>query len=204
MTVKEIALAVNKTERSVRNWVARTTEKSSGIKEKSSGSSPMKPADYTLDETIEIIETGLGKNASLIFRQNAEKTENKTLLTNRDMERIAVIVSKTVSATIKQLDNRITNIEQKYQEKNFLLPVLKDKRATLNQVIRAYQNRTALPYPVIWNRLYNEIYYRLHENVSVRAMNRNQSVLDYIEEAGLMPKALSVAIDLFQERPIAS
>jgi hypothetical protein len=85
MTVKEIAEAVGKDERSVRRWVQKVlTDKTSvrndvlndkmqlrtSIAEKAEHSSPEKPANYTPEETLLIIEAGLGKNAAGIFRAN--------------------------------------------------------------------------------------------------------------------------------------
>ena len=72
MTVREIAEAVNKEERTIQRWIKKLSDKMSSVNEKSSLSSPMNPADYTLDETIQIIKVGLGVNAAYIFRQNAE------------------------------------------------------------------------------------------------------------------------------------
>lgn len=77
MTTKEIAQAVGKTERGVRNWVSSLAEKDSVIAEKLAASSPMKPADYTLAETCNIIEAGLGKAAADVYRTNAANSELK-------------------------------------------------------------------------------------------------------------------------------
>ena len=71
MTVKEIAEAVGKDERSIQRWIKKIAEESSVINDKASSSSPMNPADYELDETIEIIRVGLGVNAAEMFRMNA-------------------------------------------------------------------------------------------------------------------------------------
>lgn len=73
MTVKEIAGAVGKDERSVRRWVEKLADKMSVIADKMSVSSPMKPADYTLDETCAIIEEGMGVDVAAVFRENAQK-----------------------------------------------------------------------------------------------------------------------------------
>lgn len=77
MTTKQIAEAVSRPEKTVRDWVLRIANptkkqidkfgkdvvaKSAAIKAKSATSSPMVPADYDLEETVAIIEVGLGKN----------------------------------------------------------------------------------------------------------------------------------------------
>lgn len=68
MTVKEIAEAVGKEERTIQRWVKKSaeifTDNMAAISAKMSASSPSKPADYTLEETCTIIETGMGKNAA--------------------------------------------------------------------------------------------------------------------------------------------
>ena len=62
MTTKQIAKAVNKTERSVHNWVKKLSEKNAEVSEKiAEARKTSKPADYDLNETIEIIEIGLSK-----------------------------------------------------------------------------------------------------------------------------------------------
>lgn len=75
MTTKEIAEAVGQTDRSVRNWITKLAEKSSVVAEKYSASSPSKPADYTLAETCQIIEEGMGADVANTFRTNAANAE---------------------------------------------------------------------------------------------------------------------------------
>jgi hypothetical protein len=77
MTTKEIAGAVGKDERSVQRWVKSVSDKVSSISDKLSSSSPSKPADYTLAETCDIIESGLGKAAADVYRTNAANAELK-------------------------------------------------------------------------------------------------------------------------------
>jgi len=86
MTTKEIALAVNKNERSVRRWIKKASDKMSSLMDKmSEGQDAKKYADYTLDETCQIIEIGLGKNASDLFRMSSnnnikEHTQNDQVI----------------------------------------------------------------------------------------------------------------------------
>jgi transposase-like protein len=75
VTTREIADAVGKAERTVHNWVARVSERNAEVSEKvAQAKSSSVAADYSLDETIEIIETGMGRNAAEIYRQNAVHT----------------------------------------------------------------------------------------------------------------------------------
>jgi transposase len=71
MTTKQIADAVGKEERTVQRWVKALGDKMSSINDKMSSSSPVNPADYDLEETLAIIEQGMGKNAADVYRLNA-------------------------------------------------------------------------------------------------------------------------------------
>lgn len=114
MDTREIANAVGKDERTVRRWVKKVAVKMSAVAVKMSASSPVYPADFDFDETIAIIEEGMGKNAAAIYRANAVNTppmKTDSVLTDRDFQMIAQIVSVTVSETIKAYDARMTAIE---------------------------------------------------------------------------------------------
>jgi hypothetical protein len=82
MTTKEIAQAVGKDERSVQRWIAKILQRQNddvdrqndavkSIRLKAGNKDPHHPADYTLEETIAIIEEGMGSDAAGIFRDNA-------------------------------------------------------------------------------------------------------------------------------------
>jgi hypothetical protein len=82
MTTKQIAEAVGKTDRSVRNWIEKVCAENSSvymenssvcnsIRLKAGNKDPHNPADYTLEETLAIIEAGMGPDAAGIFRANA-------------------------------------------------------------------------------------------------------------------------------------
>jgi hypothetical protein len=83
MTTKEIAQAVGKNERTIRDWIGQitstaetavTTEKSAVVNSihlKAGSKDSRHPADYTLEETLAIIEAGMGPDAAGIFRANA-------------------------------------------------------------------------------------------------------------------------------------
>ena len=73
-----MAEAVGKDERSVRRWAGKASDKMSSVSDKMSSSTSMHPADYDLDETVAIIEAGMGANAAAIYRamrQNPMWTE---------------------------------------------------------------------------------------------------------------------------------
>ena len=100
MNTKEIASAVNKDERSVRRWVKKAADKMSVIADKMSVSTSTHPADFDLDETLLIIETGLGKNAAAVYASNAKDLQkpSNSLLSQKEIEMITKIVAVTVSS----------------------------------------------------------------------------------------------------------
>jgi len=77
MTTKEIAMAVGKEVRAIQNWVKIASEKNASIDAKNASSNSTHPADYTLAETCDIIESGLGKSAADVYRTNAANAELK-------------------------------------------------------------------------------------------------------------------------------
>ena len=73
MTTKEIAEAVGKKERGVHNWVKMVSAKNAKVSAKiAEARETSKAADYDLEETCQIIEEGIGKNAADLFRMGAK------------------------------------------------------------------------------------------------------------------------------------
>jgi len=82
MTVKEIAQAVGKDERSVARWVSSLSDKMTEISDKvSKAKATSKAANYSLFETCAIIEEGMGKAAADIYRSNAEQEQKPKKIT---------------------------------------------------------------------------------------------------------------------------
>jgi len=72
MTVKEIAEATGKDESTIRRWVKKVAGKMPVIAGKMHASSPMKPADYTKEETLAIIREGMGEVPAGVYEASAE------------------------------------------------------------------------------------------------------------------------------------
>lgn len=96
MTTREIAQAVGKDERSVRRWVNKSSDKMTAIADKMTASSSTHPADFDLEETIYIIETGMGKNAADVYRNNAEVKPSCDYVTKMDIVEICAAVMAQV------------------------------------------------------------------------------------------------------------
>jgi transposase len=199
MNTREIAKSVNKNVSTIQRWVNKAARKMQSIDGKMQSSTSTYPADYTLEETLAIIEAGMGKNAAGIFRANAEREpQARETLTQRDKELIAEIVSMTVSRTMERLDQRMATIENHYQQRAALLPAPQiSDREKLNKIVRQYAKDQGISHSVVWGTLYSELYYRLNVNVRLRAENRNIPVIEYIDQEGLMPETLSIALEVF-------
>lgn len=117
MTTREIAQATGKTERSVRNWANKVAENSSVMAEKISASTSTHPADYDLEETIAIIEAGMGKNAAAIYRANAtEKSsamDRKMQLPPKFDDPYVLRGMEYVFGAIGRLEERVKSVEEK-------------------------------------------------------------------------------------------
>lgn len=73
MTARDIAAATGAAERTVHRWISDASAKSAEISAKvAQARATSKPADYTLDEACQIIETGMGPAAAGVYRANAE------------------------------------------------------------------------------------------------------------------------------------
>ena len=207
MNTKEIAIAVSRDERSIQRWIKKVSEKNVGIGVKYSSSSPKNPADFTLEETIAIIEQGLGKNAAEMYASNARKSTGKLIslpessLSQKDIEVISTIVSVTVAETIKQLDGRMTNIEQKIEERKALLPAPEiAPRDRINMIIRDYAERNRMPFAAAYSELYKIFNYTYGCNVNASAKHRGVAIIEYIESEGLIENLESVAVSRFSPR----
>lgn len=206
MTVKELASFTGKTERTIRNWIAKSSEKISGLSEKiSNAEKTKKPADFTIDEVEEILlNSSMSKDAVSILMENARQNkpviQNQTsTLTERDVELISSIVSLTVAKTIEQLDNRMKNIENRIEERQALLPARKkDSRAHITELVRNYAFNHNMNYNNVYSMLYREYGYRTHSNPTVSAYNRHITTIEYIEQSGNIEILESIAIEMLR------
>jgi len=202
MTVREIAGAVGKEDRTVQRWVKKTADKMSSINDKMSSSTSTYPADYTLGETCEIIAAGMGANAAGIFRANAERNAPATMPDDA-LDRAFKAAMVTLTGWVESIDKRVTVVEGAQKQRTALLPApAKTPRAELSQLMRSYANtHKGSDHPAAWRELYAEVYYRLHINVPVRAKNEGVKSIDYLEREGLIDQACAIAAEMMETQP---
>lgn len=199
MTTKEIAEAVNKDVTTVQRWIKRLNGKMQSIDSKMQSSSPMKPAEFNLEETCSIIEVGLGKNAADIYRMNAKTNSSSgdSSLTARDIDLIGKLTASIVAETMRQLDARMGKIETRIEERQALLPPPEIKpRDQVNKIMREYAHKHGIEVQDAWRELYRDFGYRFNCSPKICAKNRGITTLDYIESEGMMDSLLAVAIEL--------
>jgi hypothetical protein len=198
MTVKQIAEAVGKTERSVRNWVTAVAEKSSVMAEKISSSTSTHPADYTLEETCAIIQHGMGKNAADLYRMSAQAAptvpEKKQVRDDR-MDRVERMLEKLVSVIFAQVVTKQTGQINAPAQLGAPLTDLQplDMRSQFRDAIHEARISTGEEYGVLYNRVYRELKNRARVDVHTLARNRGTSAIEETERAGLLPLAVQIA-----------
>lgn len=132
----------------------------------------------------------LGKSAEHL----GKNTEVSSGLTEKDITLISSIVSMTVAKTIEALDNRVQKIETAVKERKAILPPPDiPKRKQLNQIINNYCAKSGLTYQEAYNRLYNDVYYRLGVNLKLQASNRGCKAIDIAEELGRLDDLIAIA-----------
>ena len=195
MTVKELSDFTGKTERAVRNWVKKASEKSSVIKEKSSVSSSTYPANYSIDEVEHILScSNLGVNATCIVMANARENQKKPELLGIDYQEMAEAMASVIIPIVEKIIDSKLPIKQK---EPLLLTPVKTDRNELRELVNKYARiKLHNDFQEAWHVLYKEIYYRMGMNISLRAENRNMTKLEYLEAENMIDSAMLIMKDL--------
>jgi len=122
-----------------------------------------------------------------------------SILSERDIAIISQIVSVTVSETIKALDGRMSNLENKIEQRQALLPAPQiDPRTHIVKLVTDHVSKTGQEFRDVYNTLYREYGYRTHCNASLSAKNRNMKIIDYIDSEGQIEILESIAMEIFK------
>ena len=204
MTTKEIAEAVGKDERTIQRWAKSTGDKMASIGDKVSAiQNKGIAADYDFDETVAIIEHGLGKNAADLYRMSA-KQDTQTF--PREVENSSIALASAFNMMASAFDRmtlivqnqgqRLQSIEKKLEERKALLPAPQiEPREHINMIVRDYSSKTGIEFREVWKELYKQFSYRTNSNPSISAKNRGMTIIDYIESEGMIETLESIAID---------
>jgi len=189
MTTKEISIAVGKAEKTVRTWANKTAAKTAEASAKLAEAqrSGGKPADWSLEETCAIIETGMGKNAADLYRMSAKPQATQS---------IADIVRETMTAMVPALIAILKGAIP--EQKALALPPAAEmsERDQLRRIINQYSRQTG-DFQGALRELYSQYLYRYHRNIRECAKNRGMDTLEYAEAEGLITELLTLAVALF-------
>lgn len=218
MTIEQIADAVGKAPRTVRGWASKTSAKMTEVLVKmTKARQEAKAAEFTYDETMEIIRTGSPKLAEFM-EQNAKGVQSKnnevTLgqpqpVAGQDME--DRIVKRTVQALLdlgivrpanqieapKRLPLPGSSAPLTNRHSDTLFPVPMTEREELNNLITEKAHDWNFPREEVFKRLYTEINYRKQTNIQHGARkNGCKTVLDYLERKEWIVFAIGVLKEL--------
>lgn len=197
MTTKEIAGAVGKDMSTVQRWIKKMGGKMQSVESKMQSSTSTNPADFDLSETLAIIEAGMGKNAADIYRMNASAktntlTQESAFITRSDLAEFGrALVSEMMKQVIPLI--QVNKPDQ--------LQIGEAPGLSLRDQLRKIVDEAAREsgdYAGTYNRLYNEIRYRLHINVAERARNAGVSKIDILDAEGHLMSAILIAREIFK------
>lgn len=215
MTIKEICeLIGKKSERTVCNWAEIASAKIAQISAKIADASFKKvPADFTLEETIEILRAGKTSEGIInLLIENANKSKSvDEFVTKTDLIEFGkILVSETIKQLVPVLPSMLNKNNQLQISSNKELDIEYSPRElvqrTINKYVGHYKKRNhAECYRELWETI------RLKENINVtmRLENYNKtnshklkSKLDYAENSGDkeigIEKVLEYALLLFE------
>ena len=156
--------------------------------------------DYDEEQSFKIMERLPKRNMVDTMKNNTlpleKSSTSESSLTQKDLEMIGVIVGHVM----KNMESRVSNIEQKFEERKALLPPPEmEPRQHVNKIINNYCHRSGSAHREARHDLYREFGYIYHKNVFKASENRSISVIDYIDESGMMDNLLSLALKMFAE-----
>ncbi|MEG3875766.1 hypothetical protein QT972_00080 [Microcoleus sp. herbarium7] len=76
------------------------------------------------------------------------------------------------------------------------LPADIPTRGRTNMIVRNYAQRNSVSYPVIWSKLYLELYYRYKFDVKARCRRSGHKPLDQIEVDGMLEALYVIASEV--------
>ena len=204
MNIKEIAKLTGKCETTIRRWItsAKMAEASAKMAE---AKKTQIPADFTLEETIEIVKAGGNETLANLLAENAQNQKETAL--------IASMPDKDYSLVSALIKSQTEMIKSQTETNNLLVKVLSrldavpqiqgpvdnvvqlpeiSMRKEAVKLVNDYVHKTGVGYQEIWGQIYSDFYYIYSINVKLRANNMNMSVIEYIEANGYLPELLTI------------
>jgi len=155
-----------------------------------------KPTEYTL--TID-----MAKELSMVSKTKRGKEARKYFI---EVENKYKEVQVQMLPILEDIQERLEALEGKPKSipKALMPPTTTeepkplDTRMLLNQRIRKYTQENDVAYFVPWTQLYEQMYYRYHVNVILKADKKKVKPIEILEEEGLLEEAWKVACKVFK------
>jgi DNA-binding transcriptional regulator GbsR (MarR family) len=106
-----------------------------------------------------------------------------------DYEQLAITIAKAVVIALRE-----TAVPAQAQ-KQIAAPIISD-RDTYRRAINKASHRTGIGQKELYGMVANELYYRCHVNIRIKAKNSGLSMIDVIENSGLLSDAISIANEM--------
>ncbi len=206
MTTKQIADYIQKPEQTVKNWVKKASIKLDRVRTKlDQAAQSKKPADYDIDETIAIIEIGMGANAASMYRANAQ--HNPIVLETIPQDSSIAEAFRAMSRgfemlteMVKDQSTRLQRIESQVETRKALLPPVEiSPAANVTKLVRQYAERNEIPFANVFRDLYREFLYRYHHDLLTIAKNRKTTGIKVAEVEGWIGDLEALAAHLYGE-----
>lgn len=199
MTIKELAEFTGKDERTIQRWARKADDKMSvRINDKMSVSSPMYPADFTIDEVEEILNSGsMSKDAVSILMNNARNIEPQKQMI--DYESLGKVIAIAVTAAMQPIIETMMNYNKNPEQLQIEQVPEKTPRTIFIEKMNEYCKLSGLSHPDAYYNVYTEIGYRYGIRVMARAKNRNCKGVDILESDGYLSKGISVILLMIKD-----
>lgn len=210
MNIKEIAKLTGRGESTIRSWItsAESAGSSAIIAQASAkmaeASKRKKPADFNLEETIEIIKAGGNETLANLLSENAKNQKETALIASmpdKDYNLVSMLIKsqtemiKSQTETNNLLIKVLTKMDAVQEPVNNVVklpdPVVSMRKEAV-RMVNEYVQKTGIGYQEVWGLIYSDFYYAFNINVKLRANNMNMSVIDYIETNGFLPELLAI------------
>jgi hypothetical protein len=174
MTVQEIATALNVSRQTVTRAASRVFEESifkTG-----------KTTHLTKDQAFSIArELGVG--------QPVQPVQKRGQAGQVDYEQLAITIAKAVVIALRETGTPAQ------EQKQIAAPAI-STRDSYRRAINMASKRTGASQQELYGVVASELYYRCHVNVRVKAKNSGSSMIDIIEQEGLLRDAIAIADEM--------
>jgi hypothetical protein len=121
--------------------------------------------------------------------QQSQLTQSVATVATVDYEQLAITIAKAVVIALRE------TAAPAQVQKQIAAPIISD-RDTYRRAINKASHRAGIGQKELYGMVANELYYRCHVNIRIKAKNSGLSMIDVIENSGLLSDAISIANEM--------